>query len=167
MCDIAPNVGCWLLLTLKLVFRFSSPSWCRRYVPPKRRFLQESRGVTSQTTAFFIVTAVKNPKCYIPLTAWVLQRRGNVSPVRYEVEGNSNGCCRVKKIAGRRSFRELNCRTSSIFWLGSMLSKYNPIALLPSCAGYALQLWRCRRALSPIIFHQIRPFCDSEVWRAV
>jgi hypothetical protein len=31
----------------------------RRYVPPKHRFLQESHGVTSQETAFFIVTAVK------------------------------------------------------------------------------------------------------------
>jgi hypothetical protein len=30
-----------------------------RQVPPKRRFLQEPHGVTSQKTAFFIVTAVK------------------------------------------------------------------------------------------------------------
>jgi hypothetical protein len=29
------------------------------YVPPKRRFLQEPHGATSQKTAFFIVTAVK------------------------------------------------------------------------------------------------------------
>jgi hypothetical protein len=28
------------------------------YVPPKRRFLQEPHGVTSQKTPFFIVTAV-------------------------------------------------------------------------------------------------------------
>jgi hypothetical protein len=28
-------------------------------LPPKRRFLQESHGVTSQKTAFFIITAVK------------------------------------------------------------------------------------------------------------
>jgi hypothetical protein len=28
-------------------------------VPPKRRFLQEPQGVTSQETAFFIVIAVK------------------------------------------------------------------------------------------------------------
>jgi hypothetical protein len=28
-------------------------------VPPKRRFLQESHGVTTQKTPFFIVTAVK------------------------------------------------------------------------------------------------------------
>jgi hypothetical protein len=34
-------------------------SWSRRYVPPKHRFLQEPHGVTSQMTAFFIVTAVK------------------------------------------------------------------------------------------------------------
>jgi hypothetical protein len=36
-----------------------SPWWKRRQVPPKRRFLQEPRGVTSQKTPFFIVTAVK------------------------------------------------------------------------------------------------------------
>jgi uncharacterized repeat protein (TIGR01451 family) len=29
-----------------------------RHVPPKRRFLQEPHGVTSQKTAFFIITAV-------------------------------------------------------------------------------------------------------------
>jgi hypothetical protein len=32
---------------------------CRRYVPPKRRFIQDLHGATSQKTAFFIVTAVK------------------------------------------------------------------------------------------------------------
>jgi hypothetical protein len=31
-----------------------------RYIPPKRRFLQEPHGVTSQKTAFFIDTAVKS-----------------------------------------------------------------------------------------------------------
>jgi hypothetical protein len=31
----------------------------RRYVPPKRRFLQEPHSVTSQKTAFFIVTLAK------------------------------------------------------------------------------------------------------------
>jgi hypothetical protein len=30
-----------------------------RYLPPKCQFLEERHGVTSQTTAFFIVTAVK------------------------------------------------------------------------------------------------------------
>jgi hypothetical protein len=30
-----------------------SPWWRRRYVPPKRRFLQEPQGVTSQNTPFF------------------------------------------------------------------------------------------------------------------
>jgi hypothetical protein len=29
-----------------------------RYIPPKRRFLQDSHGVTSQKTSFFVVTAV-------------------------------------------------------------------------------------------------------------
>jgi hypothetical protein len=34
-------------------------AFVRAYVHPKRRFLQEPRGVTYQKTAFFIVTAVK------------------------------------------------------------------------------------------------------------
>jgi hypothetical protein len=48
-----------LRLTAKfLVLRFLSPWWWKRYVPPKRRFLQDPHGVTSQKTQFFIVTAV-------------------------------------------------------------------------------------------------------------
>jgi hypothetical protein len=33
--------------------------WRRRYVPPKRRLLQETHGVTSQETLLFLVTNVK------------------------------------------------------------------------------------------------------------
>jgi hypothetical protein len=40
-------------LTLFLVHRFLSPWWWKYKFPQKRRFLQEPRGVTSQTTAFF------------------------------------------------------------------------------------------------------------------
>jgi hypothetical protein len=47
------------VLPLFLAGRFLSPWWWRRYVPQKRRFLEEPHGVTSQTTEFFIVTAVK------------------------------------------------------------------------------------------------------------
>jgi hypothetical protein len=36
-----------------------SPWWRRRQVSPKRRFLQEPHGVTTQKTPFFIVTDVK------------------------------------------------------------------------------------------------------------
>jgi hypothetical protein len=36
-----------------LVHRFLSPWWRRRQVPPKRRFLQEPHGVTTQKTPFF------------------------------------------------------------------------------------------------------------------
>jgi hypothetical protein len=43
------------------VTRFLSPWWWRRQVSPKRRFLQEPHGVTSQMTAFFIVTAMQTP----------------------------------------------------------------------------------------------------------
>jgi hypothetical protein len=52
-------VGCSLQLALFLSRRFLSPWWRRRYVPPKRRFLQGPHGVTSQKTPFFIVTAQK------------------------------------------------------------------------------------------------------------
>jgi hypothetical protein len=40
-------------LTLFLVHRFLSPWWLRPYVTPKRRFLQEPHGVTSQKTPFY------------------------------------------------------------------------------------------------------------------
>jgi hypothetical protein len=43
---------------LFLVHRFLSPWWRRRQVPPKRRFLQEPHGVTTQKTPFFM---------YVPL----------------------------------------------------------------------------------------------------
>jgi hypothetical protein len=46
-------------LTLFLVHRFLSPWWWRRWVPPKRRFIQDPHDVTSLKTALFIVTAVK------------------------------------------------------------------------------------------------------------
>jgi hypothetical protein len=36
-----------------------SPWWRRRQAPPKRQFLQEPQGVTSQKTPNFIVTVVK------------------------------------------------------------------------------------------------------------
>jgi hypothetical protein len=48
-----------LQLVLFLVHRLLSPRWRRRQVPPKRRFLQEPHGVTTQKTSSFIVTAVK------------------------------------------------------------------------------------------------------------
>jgi hypothetical protein len=48
-----------LQLALFLFHRFLSSWWRRLWVPPKRRFLQEPHGVTSQKTPFFIVTAMK------------------------------------------------------------------------------------------------------------
>jgi hypothetical protein len=50
--------GCWLLLTLLLARRFLSPWWSKRYVPRKSRFLQDSRGVTSQKTVFFLIICI-------------------------------------------------------------------------------------------------------------
>jgi hypothetical protein len=43
-------------------------TWRRRYVPPKRHFLQEPHGITSQKTPFFIVTPWK-PQV---LHSWIL-----------------------------------------------------------------------------------------------
>jgi hypothetical protein len=57
-CFLAACVGCYLRLTLFLVYRFLSPWWWKRKVPPKRRFLQESHGVTSQKTAFCLMNPV-------------------------------------------------------------------------------------------------------------
>jgi hypothetical protein len=56
------------LVVTSLVHLFLSPWWWR-YVPPKSRFVQEPHGVTSQKTAFFMVTAVKtsNLSCSFPL----------------------------------------------------------------------------------------------------
>jgi hypothetical protein len=39
---------------------------------PETSYLKEPHGVISQTTEFFIVTAVKKVKSYIALTGWVL-----------------------------------------------------------------------------------------------
>jgi hypothetical protein len=55
----ATYVGYQLQLVLFLVHGFLSPWWRRRQVPPKRRFLQEPHGLTTQKTPFFIVTAMK------------------------------------------------------------------------------------------------------------
>jgi hypothetical protein len=44
---------------LFLVHRFLSPWWRRRQVPPKRRFLQEPHGVTTQKTPFFTEGMIK------------------------------------------------------------------------------------------------------------
>jgi hypothetical protein len=56
---------------LFLVHRFLSPWWRRRQVPPKRRFLQEPHGVTTQKTPFFIssIGLLSNLVPYTP-SAW-------------------------------------------------------------------------------------------------
>jgi hypothetical protein len=50
-----------------------------RYVPPKRRFLQEPHVITSQKTPFFIVTALKTSDltlCYVNhYVCWLLACR--------------------------------------------------------------------------------------------
>jgi hypothetical protein len=54
-----------------------SPWWRRRYVPPKRRFLQEPHGVTSQKTAFFrcfIVPATNRTPSPLPWAIHAPQR---------------------------------------------------------------------------------------------
>jgi hypothetical protein len=49
-----------LLVTANVVPSwFLSPWWWRRYIPQKRRFLQEPQGITFYKSAFLIATAVK------------------------------------------------------------------------------------------------------------
>jgi hypothetical protein len=57
----------------------------RRYVPRKRRFLQEPHGITSQKNSILHSHRRENLKSYITLTYWTLYRRRNVFPVRYEL----------------------------------------------------------------------------------
>jgi hypothetical protein len=47
------ELGTMLAAATFLVHGLLSPWWWRRYVPPKRLFLQEPHGVTSQKTPFF------------------------------------------------------------------------------------------------------------------
>jgi hypothetical protein len=46
--------NCLLLVTKLPACRFLSLWWWRRYIPPKRWFLQEPHGVTTQKTPFFM-----------------------------------------------------------------------------------------------------------------
>jgi hypothetical protein len=64
--------------------RWLLPPWWRGYVPPKRRFLHEPQGVTSQKTSFYSHSR-ENLKSYIALTGWSLQQRYNVFPVRCQL----------------------------------------------------------------------------------
>jgi hypothetical protein len=69
-------------IALFLVHRILSPWWRNRYVPPKRRFLQEPRGETSQKTPFFIVTAVKPQILHISVwSVFVEQETCPIMPV--------------------------------------------------------------------------------------
>jgi hypothetical protein len=91
----AACVGCYLQLAF-LVRRFLSP-WCRRcYVPPKRRFLQESHGVTSQKTPFFIVPAVKtsNLTSFQEKFVKVLHVSPRISE-SFHSKWRATGCCRI------------------------------------------------------------------------
>jgi hypothetical protein len=75
----APSAECSHLLTLVPRSRIFLPWRWRGYVLSKRRFTQDLRGVTSQKTAFFIVTAVKTSnltKCSLlsldKLLKWII-----------------------------------------------------------------------------------------------
>jgi hypothetical protein len=69
------SFGCSLLPTLFLARRFLLPGRWRLCVPPKRRFLQEPPGVTSQKTAFFIVTAVKASNLILSIVLLYIKKR--------------------------------------------------------------------------------------------
>jgi hypothetical protein len=64
----------------RLVHRFLSPCWRRHYFPPKRRFLQEPYGVTSQKTPFFIATAVKTSNLINVISVVTLCRKLQLLP---------------------------------------------------------------------------------------
>jgi hypothetical protein len=53
------SADCSYLLTLVPRSQIFLPRKWRRYLPPKRRFIQDLHGATPQKTAFFIVTVVK------------------------------------------------------------------------------------------------------------
>jgi hypothetical protein len=76
---------------LFLLHRFLSLWWWRRYVPPKRQFLQEPHSVTSQKTVFFTVTAVKTSNL-----TWICFRfqgeRGRYLLLGTFLKGNLNYC---------------------------------------------------------------------------
>jgi hypothetical protein len=59
MLAVITFVVCSHLLTLTLYSRIFLHCKWKRYVPPKRRLIQDLHRATSQNTTFFIVTAVK------------------------------------------------------------------------------------------------------------
>jgi hypothetical protein len=82
-------------LALFLVHRFLSPWLWRRYVPPKRRFLQEPHVVTSHNTTFFIVTAVTTSNLTRDLLLLLLLNYYYYYYFRYGVSENVSICMLV------------------------------------------------------------------------
>jgi hypothetical protein len=67
--DVSEEVGASFIRVTKIsvlgtTLAVTSNRW-KCQVRPKRRFLQEPHGITSQKTAFFIVTAVKTSSLYV------------------------------------------------------------------------------------------------------
>jgi hypothetical protein len=89
----------WLLVTATfLVHRFLSPWWWRRYVSPKRRFLLEPHGVTSQKTPFLIELLCasssklsvrkKNRRLFLPIASCLLDYSIRLFQCRISVIGD-------------------------------------------------------------------------------
>jgi hypothetical protein len=68
--NIPSIIGVKRISELGTIAVTSNRSTLRRYSPSKRRFLQEPHGITSQKTAFFIVTTVKNSNLTCDFYLW-------------------------------------------------------------------------------------------------
>jgi hypothetical protein len=98
----------------------------RRYVYPKRRFLQEQHGVTSQKTTFLIVTAVKTSI----LHGIKMIRNGEKLPLLYYLVFLPQllGLCSVGQDMERiiNGYWERTLILSALVPLGTVLSQENP-----------------------------------------
>jgi hypothetical protein len=81
---------------LLLVHRFLSPWWRRRQVHPKRRFLQEPHGVTTQKTPFFLVRKMAHDHAHYhhshPHLLYLVDQNRCLHTIIYM--GLLNGTCR-------------------------------------------------------------------------
>jgi hypothetical protein len=103
---------------LFLVHRFLSPWWRRRQVPPKRRFLQEPRGVTTQKTPFFVTildsTGTRTPT---PGRPAVYSRRADCARAALWVEQNDATRLLYRTMLGTLLLCGGNSPLESVWWI--------------------------------------------------
>jgi hypothetical protein len=108
-----------------------SPWWRRRYVPSKRQFLHGTHGVTSQKTAFFIISAVKTSSALLVPLQFLSPIKRKETRVTYDELH-----CFGKKIFYVLNIFEMNislliehaqmiCLSSSIRWTQNLSSQGN------------------------------------------